>query len=140
MASLRLLLVITVLTLAAPSCTNPITGPSEISDGSNPSIWFTSVPSIGSFADLKGSVSDVQPSTHRVVVYILVSGTWWIKPFFGSLTSIESKGTWTCDITTGGHDESATRIAAYVVSTGYVPADNTLPAAGSYIATVTVTR
>jgi len=57
-----------------------------------------------------------------VAVYINVSGGWWTKPYFAQpLTSIAPDGTWSCDITTGGNDSSATEIAAYLVPAGYNP-------------------
>lgn len=97
----------------------------------NPAIEFTYVPPYGSFNDLRGQVSHVKPSDYKVAVLIYVLG-YWNKPTFANpLTAIRSDGTWTCDITTGGHDENATRIVAFLVRNGYSPpllqGDSTLP-------------
>jgi hypothetical protein len=86
-----------------------------------PSIEFTTVPPYGSFDDLKGQIWHVQPSAYRVAVYIYVGG-WWTKPTFANpLTAIFPDGSWTCDITTGGSDQNATQIAAFLVAATYSP-------------------
>lgn len=87
-----------------------------------PTIVFTKVPRFRSFENLRGEVWHVRPPEYKVVVYILVSSRWWIKPFFNRpLTTIDCDGSWTTDITTGGIDERATRIAAFLVPDGYNP-------------------
>ncbi|NCO36276.1 MAG: hypothetical protein GW893_20750 [Armatimonadetes bacterium] len=88
-----------------------------------PVIEFTDVPPYGSYQDLKGRVLNVNPPDYRVVVYIHVPDAgWWIKPTAASpLTNIQNDGTWTCDITTGGNDQNAIQIAAYLVPAGYQP-------------------
>lgn len=96
-----------------------------------PYIEFTYVPPIGSFNNLEGKVLHVYPSEYRVAVYIYVSG-WWSKPTLANpLTSIGSDGSWVADITTGGIDEKASRIAAFLVPVGYNPpllsGSNSLP-------------
>lgn len=84
-------------------------------------IAFTRIPSIGSFANLAGEVTGVETNEYRVAVYIYVNG-WWTKPTFASpLTPIGWCGGWTCDITTGGHDEHATMIAAFLIPAGVEP-------------------
>ena len=76
----------------------------------------------------------MKPADYKVAAYIYVpsGGGWWTKPYFNSpLTSIEVDGTWTCDITTGGRDETATRIAAFLLPNRFDPpsvgASATLP-------------
>lgn len=87
----------------------------------SPTLNFVQVPPHGSFTDLTGQVLHVDPSAYRVAVYIYVSG-WWTKPTFANpLTTIQSDGTWAADITTGGSDQNATRIAAFVVQADYAP-------------------
>lgn len=98
------------------------------------SIEFTAVPPYGSNADLAGRVLHVDPLAHKVAVYIQVAGSWWTKPTAAApLTSIAASGAWTTDITTGGNDAQATRIAAFLVRNGYNPpvllGSATLPAA-----------
>jgi len=85
-------------------------------------IQFTFVPPYGSSADLRGIVLHVQPTDYRVAVYINVSGKWWTKPTAANpITTIQSDGSWVCDITTGGSDTTATRIAAFLIPAGYNP-------------------
>jgi hypothetical protein len=94
------------------------------SAGPHPAIEFSSVPNLGSFEDLAGRVSNVTFSDYRVAVYIKVGGSWWTKPtFVDPLSTIEEDGTWRTDITTGGSDEVATEIVAYLVPAGFDPVD-----------------
>jgi hypothetical protein len=87
----------------------------------NRCIKFTHVPRYGSFEDLQGQVQCVEPADYKVAVYIYVSG-WWTKPYWAwPLTPINPDGSWTTDITTGGTDQLATRIAAFLVPNRYNP-------------------
>jgi len=71
---------------------------------------------------LEGQVWHVHPVDYKVAVYICVSGQWWNKPTFAEpLTTIKIDGSWVCDITTGGIDETATKIAAFLLPNGYDP-------------------
>ena len=85
------------------------------------SIVFTSVPPYGSFNNLQGVVHGINPANYRVAVFINVNGAgWFTKPTCAaSLTTIQTDGTWTADITTGGSDQDATQIAAYVVPANF---------------------
>ena len=112
-----------------------------------PAIVFTAVPPYGSFDILVGQVWHVDPFAHLVAVYIQVRGGWWTKPFFNTpLTPIQLDGYWTCDITTGGVDQEATAIAAFLLPGGYTPplmsGGATLPPALDQhaVAQVTATR
>jgi len=86
-----------------------------------PSIEITNLPPYRSFADLRGSVSGVEPGECRVAVFIYVPPYgWYTKPTCAQpLTVIQSDGSWTTDITTGGVDELATRVAALLVRTNF---------------------
>jgi exo-beta-1,3-glucanase (GH17 family) len=88
----------------------------------SPSIEFTSVPPYGSLNNnLFGQVLHVDTDDYKVAVYIYVGG-WWNKPTFASpLTNIGLTGSWECDITTGGSDQNATQIVAYVVPANFTP-------------------
>lgn len=87
----------------------------------NPVIELTFVPPYGSSEDLKGQVRHVRPVDYKVAVYIYVSG-WWTKPRSSlPLTPLRPDGSWTCDITTGGADEKATKIAAFLAPASYSP-------------------
>lgn len=86
-----------------------------------PSIEITYLPAYGSFEDMRGSVSGVEPNECRVAVFIYVPPYgWYTKPTCAqALTVIQPDGTWMTDITTGGVDELATRVAALLVRTNY---------------------
>jgi thrombospondin type 3 repeat protein len=81
------------------------------------SVEFTSIPPYGSQSNLFGKVFGVNFASYRVAVLIYTDGGgWFSKPTCASLlTTIQSDGTWTADITTGGADSNATRIAAFLV-------------------------
>jgi len=86
-----------------------------------PAIELVDPPPIGSNLNLQGQIWHVLPSDYKVAVYIYVSG-WWIKPYFASpKTTIASDGKWICDITTGGSDQNATKIAAFLIPNSYDP-------------------
>lgn len=81
-----------------------------------PSIAFTAVPAYGSSSNLKGVARNADPAGFAVAVYIQVEGQWWTKPYWDTpLTALGSDGAWECDITTGGIDETATKIAAFLI-------------------------
>lgn len=99
-----------------------VLAPSPIPPGCSPGIAFTSIPPVGSFATLVGVVRCVDPAQYKVAVYIQVNGGWWNKPTFASpLTGIGVNSTWMCDITTGGVDEKAAKIAAFLLPNGVNP-------------------
>lgn len=88
----------------------------------DPHIEFVYVPPYGSFENLVGVVRHVSPLDHWVAIYIYVNGGWWTKPYWNRpLTAITCTGSWVCDITTGGVDQQATRIAAFLLPSGYDP-------------------
>ena len=106
-----------------------------------PTIEFTYVPPIGSNENLRGKVSGVAALQNRVVVYIRVNDVWWVKPTLANpLTSISVTGSWVTDITTGGIDEQATEIRAYVVSSSYDADLHNLPSDDVVLASVSTTR
>ncbi|MHC4064002.1 MAG: LamG domain-containing protein [Planctomycetota bacterium] len=89
--------------------------------GLEPAIEFTAVPPWGSEDDLQGRVANVDASSHYVAVYLYVGG-WWTKPTFDqAAVSIKADGSWTADITTGGQDTTATKIAAFLLPAAVVP-------------------
>lgn len=85
-----------------------------------PALDFTYVPPIGSYNALQGIVTGgLNPKDLAVAVYIKVYGGWWTKPYWDSpLTTVNADGTWTCSIVTGGYDEQATEILAFLVKNG----------------------
>jgi hypothetical protein len=86
-----------------------------------PSIIITNLPAYGSSDTLVGVVSGADPAACRVAVFINVPPYgWYSKPTCdNALTLIQPDGSWSADITTGGADTNATRIAALLVSTNY---------------------
>lgn len=85
-------------------------------------IMFTDVPSKGSYGNLYGKVTGVESEHYKVAVYIRANGGWWTKPYWNHpAVSINKHGNWTCDITTGGVDDQADAIVAFLVPINYSP-------------------
>lgn len=85
------------------------------------SFQFTSVPPIGSDENVKGKTCGVVNLDYNIVLYIKVGGTWWIKPYSNSpYTAIAPDGSWEIDYTTGGIDEQATVLRAYLLPKGVI--------------------
>lgn len=107
--------------LKPPTGAVQVTGIVHPFDGP-PTIEFTFVPEYGSYEDLQGKVKNVNPRGYAVAVYIKVGSSWWTKPYWNSpKTPIGTDGAWTCDITTGGIDQTATVIRAYLIRADYDP-------------------
>lgn len=83
---------------------------------------------------LTGQVNNLPPGAsydnYFVAVYIFVpdylqyqgENGWWIKPTRDcAITSIQPDGSWIADITTGGVDEYATHIMAFLFPRSFVP-------------------
>lgn len=102
---------------------NGVIGHSTLLSGpGKPTIQLSNVPARGSFTDLFGRVQHVSPCQCQVAVYIRVNNLWYTKPFNNApLTSLALDGTWRADITTGGVDERASDIAAFLVPISYLP-------------------
>lgn len=95
--------------------------PENECDPEKASIEFTFVPELESFNNLIGRVCNASYENHAVAVYIYVNG-WWTKPTFRNpVTFIERDGFFECDITTGGYDIYASKIAAFLIPAGYNP-------------------
>jgi hypothetical protein len=106
-----------------------------------PQIDFTYVPPFGSFDNLRGTTCGVAPEDYRVVVYIRVAGQYWVKPTeTAPLTQIDRNCRWETDITTGGIDEQADEIRAYIVARDFAPALNDLPGNSDVIASTCAAR
>jgi len=86
-----------------------------------PQIVITNLPAYGSSNDLSGIALGADPASNAIVVFIYVPGYGWVsKPTCAQpLTGIQPNGSWSADITTGGSDPLATRIAALLVGTNY---------------------
>lgn len=84
-------------------------------------IEYSYVPPYGSNADLEGVVWGVNPADYNVATYIQV-GSWWTKPTAANrVMTIDGDSTWSCDITTGGADTTATKVASFLVPNGFEP-------------------
>ena len=71
---------------------------------------------------LDGYVTGLTPADFKIAVYIKVEGNWWTKPTADSpLTTIQPDGSWSSDIVTGGIDEQATHVVAYLLPNGIEP-------------------
>ena len=91
-------------------------------DENSLTIELTSVPAFGSFINLKGIVRDVDPEKVRIAAYIRVRGGWWTKPFWDAPTTpVATDGTFTVNVTTGGEDEQASEIVAFLIPAEYYP-------------------
>ncbi len=86
-----------------------------------PTVVITNLPPYGSTNRLGGVVLNASPTACRVAVLIDVPDYGWVtKPNCAQpLTLIQPDGSWSANITTGGSDQLATRIAALLVSTNY---------------------
>lgn len=85
-----------------------------------PSIQITNIPAFGTFGSLGGVVSNANPASQRVAVFIYAGGGWYSKPSCAQpLTTIQSDGTWTANITPVPSDINATIIAALLVASNY---------------------
>jgi hypothetical protein len=83
---------------------------------------FTRVPAPGSYVNLNGVVRDVDPEKFRIAVYIRVLGGWWTKPYWDApATPIAPDGTFSVNITTGGQDDQASDVAAFLIPAEYYP-------------------
>jgi hypothetical protein len=70
---------------------------------------------------LYGQVSGFgAPQNYAIAPLIFIEGLgWWSKPSCDETTvPVQSNGTWSADIVTGGVDQTAIRIAAFLVPTG----------------------
>src|ERR1035441_9164838 len=86
-----------------------------------PAIVITNLPIYGTTSNLAGVIVNASPAARSAAVFIYVPGYGWVtKPTCAQpLTLIQPDGSWSADVTTGGSDALATRIAALLVSTNY---------------------
>ncbi|MDA1015478.1 MAG: GEVED domain-containing protein, partial [Planctomycetota bacterium] len=86
-------------------------------------VEISSVPEYGVDGFITGNVSDVDPATHAVAVYIQIEGAgWWTKPTSSTRTvPIRADGSFIADVATGGIDNRATIFCAAVVPSSVTP-------------------
>ncbi len=87
-----------------------------------PQIQVTALPAWGTSDYLQGVVSGIAPANYQIAVLIFIEGLgWYSKPYCDpTLTtayrvSIQSDGTWSTPIATGGVDGTAIEIAMYLL-------------------------
>ncbi|MEP7367133.1 MAG: hypothetical protein ABI972_28060, partial [Acidobacteriota bacterium] len=86
------------------------------------SLTIESLPSFGSFEDLSGMVLGAPQNSAKVLTYIFLPDLgWYQRPSCGAAASPNNLGVWSSDITTGPIDETATKVAAYLVPVGFQP-------------------
>jgi len=121
---------------AALTCNGQIPG--------SPGIGLTYVPPYGSSDALEAQVTGVLPASYAVATYIQVLGGWWTKPTLAQPTvAINPDGTVRIPIVTGGSDQTATAIAAFLIPSSVTPPQavgGVLPAIPSAVATVQALR
>ena len=89
-----------------------------------PTIEFTYVPNVGSHENVVGQALHMNRFTHDVVLYISVGNppNWWIKPTAAQARSrIVFDGTFIVDYTTGGADDEANAMYAFLIPDSYDP-------------------
>jgi hypothetical protein len=86
----------------------------------SPGIVITNMPAFGALGNLSGFVTNANPATNSVAVFIFVAGGWYSKPGCASpLTPIQPNGSWSANITIYPSDTNATEIAAFLMPTNY---------------------
>jgi len=99
----------------------------EICRSGVPVLELSSVPPIGSEANLRGEARGVGDDL-CILTYICVGGQWWIKPTAGNPFTRPAAGCkFEVDITTGGNDASADEVRALLVPCGIATEVNSLP-------------
>jgi autotransporter-associated beta strand protein len=88
-----------------------------------PTIQITSVPAYGTDGSMTGTVSGVDFAQYCVAPYIQIEGSgWWTKPISTTPTvTINSDGTFSANVTSGGVDDQATIYYAALVPAGSTP-------------------
>lgn len=120
----RMMHIIVLVPLLALLCAAPASAQSPVDSApcGTPTIVFDHVPAYDTYENLSGHVTCAAPEDYSIAVYIYVPQGWWPKPTFANaLTTINSDGTWTTDVTTSSSDKLATDIAAFLIPDGYTP-------------------
>ncbi len=90
----------------------------------NPSIQYTFLPEWGNTSLLQGKVQNTTINYRGVAVYIFAeeAGGWWTKPFASNpVTPIQADSTFTANIVTGGVDQFATKVIAFLIPLSFNP-------------------
>jgi hypothetical protein len=84
-----------------------------------PAVIFTHVPAAGEGGTVTGTITGVDPSQYRLAVYIYVNGLFNVPSDSAPLTTINSDGSWACNISDGGMGARATEVDAYIVPANF---------------------
>src|ERR1035438_2533954 len=77
------------------------------------------IPPYGSSDLMEVQVTGVQPASYVIATFIYVVGSWWPKPYADQPTvAINPDGTASIKIVTGGTDQDATEIEAFLIPAG----------------------
>jgi exo-beta-1,3-glucanase (GH17 family) len=88
----------------------------------SPGIVPVYMPPYGSSDQMEVQVTGVQPASYVIATFIYVVGTWWPKPYDDQPTvAINPDGTASIKIVTGGTDQNATEIEAFLIPSGTYP-------------------
>jgi len=110
------------VTTATPSPVVPASNSgnsSVVSPGLPPAVIFTHVPACGSNDILTGTVTGVDPSKCDIAVFIYVDGLYNVPSDDDPVTTINSDGSWECNISDGGFGDMATEIDAFLLPAGF---------------------
>jgi len=91
---------------------------------SAPLVQFTVVPDWATTGLLEGKVHNTTLYDHGIAVYIYIAeaGGWWIKPTSSEpLTLIQADSSFSANIVTGGMDQYATQIIAFLIPLSFSP-------------------
>jgi hypothetical protein len=82
-----------------------------------PTIEITDVPPFGTIANLRGQVAHAALAEYHVAAYLFLEGLgWYVKPSLAvPCTPLSASGDFEIDVTTGGYDEWATRLAVFLL-------------------------
>ena len=135
-----------LIAIALCFCT-PISGRAQITPTSG-QISFTTIPAYGDTSTpLQGKISGFSsPTNYAIAPLIFVEGLgWYSKPTCAETTvPVQSDGTWSAAIVTGGVDQTAIRIAAFLVPAATIVACTTgtpgLPSISESVAHLVIDR
>ena len=94
----------------------------NVCDNDLPAINFSYVPEYGDrIKDLTGNVYNVNYNDYHIAVFAYISN-WWNKPYWNKKTvDIDSRGSWSADVTTGIYDYRSTRFTAFLLDKNFDP-------------------
>jgi len=87
-----------------------------------PELTITSVPPYGQFGYVDGRAKNVNYYDYKVALYIKVNSLYYIKPYDNNYDIfLNFDGTWSANMTTGGEDQLATAVDAFLIPADVEP-------------------